>query len=292
MRSGNSAFLGSSTPVGARYGSSQGHPYVNLRTAAGGKPSTTTLTFDHPTPANKWAFVLGDVDADTIKVSARGADGKALTTGQLGWKGAFNYCVNTPKPSTCTGSGPFTDKPVWNSGRATLVGRGGDTSGASGWFQPTVPITRLTLVFSVQTGIPIYQLWTVAHDSPVITDPDPLIEVTEPGVKEELVVPPGPGRSKDPHIRVVDPPRHGRLRVTGGNTLVYKPDEGFVGTDCYRYSHVDTSSRTHLTEVCVRVRPALADTGSTSLPALPLGAGLVALGFTVRTVARRIGLRR
>lgn len=158
--SGKSAFLNASTPVGARYGSSQNKPYVNLRTALLGAPSTTTLTFDRPTPAGTWAFTLGDVDADRVVVAAHGADGKPLTTAELGWQGSFNYCQGTPKPLSCLGSGPFTDQPVWNPATSTLVGTGTDTSGASGWFQPLVPVTSITLTFSVQTGIPIYQLWT------------------------------------------------------------------------------------------------------------------------------------
>ncbi|QMU68824.1 Ig-like domain-containing protein [Streptacidiphilus sp. P02-A3a] len=160
--SGNSAFLNADTPVGARYGSSRGRPYLNLRTTRGGTPSETTLRFDRPTPAGSWAFTLGDVDADRVHVQARGADGTPLSAAQLGWQGAFNYCQGTPRPSTCIGPGPFDDMPVWLSGSSTLAGNGADSSGASGWFQPTVPVSSLTLTFSVQTGIPIYQLWTSA----------------------------------------------------------------------------------------------------------------------------------
>jgi len=159
---GLSAFLNTDTPVGARYGSSRGRAYVNLRTAVGGAPSVSTLSFERPTPAGTWAFTLGDVDADRVEVQARGADGTPLTATQLGWQGAFNYCQGTPKPATCTGPGPFNDLPVWEPRGSTLVGNGADTSGASGWFQPLVPVSSITLTFSVQTGIPIYQLWTSA----------------------------------------------------------------------------------------------------------------------------------
>ena len=162
VQSGQSAFLNADTPVGARYGSSRGKQYVNLRTALSGSPSVTTLAFDRPTPAGTWAFTLGDVDADRVEVHALGADGAPLSPAQLGWQGAFNYCQGTPKPSTCVGPGPFNDMPVWEPGSSTLVGSGTDTSGASGWFQPTVPVSSVTLTFSVQTGIPIYQLWTSA----------------------------------------------------------------------------------------------------------------------------------
>ncbi|MFI7342490.1 Ig-like domain-containing protein [Streptomyces sp. NPDC050085] len=167
VQSGNSAFLGASTPVGAKYGSSQGKPYVNLRTATGGRTSTTTLSYAHSPVPGTWALTLGDVDADRVHVSGVGADGSPLTAAQLGFKGAFNYCQNSPKPSTCAGSGPFTDMPVWDPATATLSGNGLDTLGASGWFEPTVEIRSITLRFSVQTGIPIYQLWTSTLDQKI-----------------------------------------------------------------------------------------------------------------------------
>jgi LPXTG-motif cell wall-anchored protein len=157
---GTSAFLGSSTPFGGEYGSSQGKQYLVLGTATGG-PSTTTVSFATPTPAG-WGFALGDVDADTVRVQATGADGSPVSTADLGWQGAFNYCQNTPRPTGCTGTGPFTDVPRWDPTSATLVGGILDTSGASGWFRPVVPIKSLTLTFTAQTGIPSYQLWAAA----------------------------------------------------------------------------------------------------------------------------------
>ena len=160
--SGASAFLGASTPMGARYGSSQGKAYINQGSAVGGGPSTTTLAFADPTPAGTWAFTLGDVDADLVRISATGVGGTPLTAAQLGFQGVFNYCTNSPKPSSCVGPGPFTDVPTWDPGTTTLTGNVVDTNGASGWFQPTVPVTSLTLTFTVQIGIPIYQLWTAS----------------------------------------------------------------------------------------------------------------------------------
>lgn len=160
---GANTFLNSDTPFGAAYGSSKGHNYIALRTASGLKPSVTTLDFASPTPVG-WAFTLGDVDADHVKVEATGADGSALTAAQLGWQGAFNYCQGSPKPASCTGTGPFTDMPHWDAAATTLIGSNtGDTSGASGWLRPTVPVKSLKLTFSVQSGIPIYQIWVATR---------------------------------------------------------------------------------------------------------------------------------
>ncbi|MER5747648.1 carboxypeptidase regulatory-like domain-containing protein [Streptomyces sp. NPDC002225] len=165
VQSGTSVFLGPGTPVGERYGTSQGKEYVTLRTAAGLAPSTTTLTFEQPTNAGTFAFTLGDIDADTVRVTATGADGQPLTTDQLGWQGAFNYCRSTPEPSECGAAGTDTDVPNWDPATSTLVGNGSDTTGASGWFQPTVPVSTITLTFTRQSGFPVYQLWTSSLSS-------------------------------------------------------------------------------------------------------------------------------
>jgi hypothetical protein len=157
---GTSAFLGASTPFAHTYGSSQGKQYLVLGTAATLR-STTTISFSAPPPTG-WGFALGDVDADTVRVAATGADGRPVTATDLGWQSAFNYCRNTPRPPSCTGPGPFTDLPRWRPATATLTGNVADTSGAAGWFRPMVPLTSLTLTFTAQAGIPSYQLWLAA----------------------------------------------------------------------------------------------------------------------------------
>jgi LPXTG-motif cell wall-anchored protein len=158
---GTSAFLGASTPFGQAYGSSQGKQYLVLGNALAVAPSTTTVTFGSPTPTG-WGFALGDVDADTVRIAATGANGQAVSAAELGWQSAFNYCQNTPRPTGCTGAGPFTDMPRWDPATATLIGNVADTSGASGWFRPTVAIKSVTFTFTAQTGIPSYQVWIAA----------------------------------------------------------------------------------------------------------------------------------
>lgn len=159
VQSGTSDFLGPGTPVGDRYGSSQGKEYVTLRTATGLTPSTATLTFEHPTNAGNFAFTPGGIDADSVTVAATGADGRPLTVDRLGRQGTFNQCQARLKPSACGPAGTDTDVPSWDPATNTLVGHGSDTTGASGWFQPTVPVTGITLKFGRQTGFPVYQLW-------------------------------------------------------------------------------------------------------------------------------------
>ncbi|MBA2891926.1 DUF11 domain-containing protein [Nonomuraea soli] len=155
--SGTSTFLNENTPFGKEFGGSRGENYLYFG-AKSTQPSTTEVEFDAPTPAGRWGFTLGDVDADGVMVEAFAKDGTKLTAAQLGWKGAFNYCSVGPRPSACT-SGPFTDQPTWDGAISTLQGNGPDTQGAAGWFMPTVPIVKLTLTFSVKQGIPVAQLW-------------------------------------------------------------------------------------------------------------------------------------
>ncbi|MDQ0643648.1 MSCRAMM family protein [Microbacterium murale] len=160
--SGASNWLSEGTPIGAKYGSSRDQPYLNLRPAADNatSPSTTTYTFDTPAPASGWAFALGDIDADSVRISGVSASGAALTAADLGFQDGFNYCAPgvAGKPS-CTGDP--ADVPTWDPAALTLVGNLGavDTSGSAAWFEPTTSIASLTFEFTQRSGFPVYQTW-------------------------------------------------------------------------------------------------------------------------------------
>ncbi|HEY3713390.1 MAG TPA: prealbumin-like fold domain-containing protein [Jatrophihabitantaceae bacterium] len=207
---GASTFLGPGTPVGAIYGSSRNQSYLNVATAAGNAASVTTVTFPSPTPAAGWAFALGDVDADAVQISAVGTSGLPVLWTALGWQSAFNYCAATPKPGSCTGSGPFTDVPTWNPLTSTLTGSGTDTLGAAGWFQPSAALTSITFTFTRQIGNPIFQLWLAALSVPVTGQVDgiaPSSDIPEPGVQLDLLTPSGdpvPDPSGDPVTTTAD----------------------------------------------------------------------------------------
>lgn len=158
---GATVFLGPGTPPGAKYGSSAGNPYLLLRPRADtpASPSTTTYTFDAPTPDTGWAFVFGDIDADQVRVTATDAAGGAVPAAEVSswFAGTFNY------------SASGTDLPSWNATTSTLVGNPGalDTDGASGWFEPDVRLTSLTLTFTRRAGFPVYQTWFVSRARPI-----------------------------------------------------------------------------------------------------------------------------
>ncbi|GAB6857301.1 hypothetical protein JCM13591A_14060 [Microbacterium xylanilyticum] len=163
--SGASVWLAESTDVGAKYGSSRDQQYLNLRPRADNatSPSETTYTFAHPTPTSNWTFVLGDIDADQVRITAVGPDGSALSAAQLGSRGGFNYCAPglAGKPS-CTGDA--ADVPTWDAATTTLTGNATatDTSGAAAWFEPNAPISSLTFTFTRRAGFPVYQTWFAA----------------------------------------------------------------------------------------------------------------------------------
>lgn len=160
MSSASSATLTTSTPFGARFGTSSRKQYLSIGGANGGATATAVITFDSPAPAGTWGFALGDVDADDITVTATKADGTTtLSAAELGWQGAFNYASGQ------------TDVPTWNAGTQKLTGNTTDTSGASGWFAPTVDVSTVTLVQASLSGIPTYQLWIATDDTEATPEP-------------------------------------------------------------------------------------------------------------------------
>ena len=157
---GASTWLNSATPPGARFGTSRNQSYVQIGTRSG-VASTTTMTFDTPTPASGWGFVLGDIDADRIAISAVSSSGTTITNVNAWYRGNFNYC-NGVTPNPCTVS---TDVPSWD-GVNTATGNGRDTDGASLWLAPTQSLSSLTLTFSALSGFPVFQMWLAGDTAP------------------------------------------------------------------------------------------------------------------------------
>ncbi len=120
----------------------------------------TTYQFDRPTPSSGWTFVLGDVDADQVTITATGVGGVEVPPSDLGFRSVFNYCT----PGVCSAS---SDVPSWNGTTGVLTGDAGavDTNGASAWFEPTVPLISLSFTFAQRAGFPIYQTFfsALAH---------------------------------------------------------------------------------------------------------------------------------
>lgn len=174
--SGASTWLSEGTPIGAKYGSSKDRAYLNLRPKADNatSPSTTTYSFSTPTPTSGWAFALGDIDSDSVRIHAVAPDGHVLDATELGLRDRFNYCAPgvVGKPS-CTGA--VDDIPSWDPTTLTLTGNAAaaDTSGSAAWFEPSTPISSLSFVFTRRAGFPVYQTWfaSIARDiTGMVTD--------------------------------------------------------------------------------------------------------------------------
>jgi hypothetical protein len=167
--SGASTWLSQGIEIGAKYGSSRNQPYLNLRPRADNatSPSTTTYSFATPTPTSGWAFAVGDIDADSLRIHAVAPDGHVLDATEIGLQDRFNYCADglAGKPS-CTGAAD--DVPSWDAATLTLTGNlaAADTSGSAAWFEPSTPISSLSLIFTRRSGLPVYQTWfaSIAQD--------------------------------------------------------------------------------------------------------------------------------
>lgn len=163
--------LSAATPFGAVFGDSTGENYLRMSSPTNSGSSSTTLTFAADTPATGLGLALGDVDSESITVTATTTGGAPVTAAELGWQGAFNYLNGS-------------DVPTWNAGTSTLVGNVADTQGASGWFQPTVPLSSITFTNTTLIGSPEAQLWMAA---PLNLPPTPT-----PTASAEAAVPAAP----------------------------------------------------------------------------------------------------
>jgi hypothetical protein len=165
VQNGSSTFLPAQTPVGQKYGSSHSQPYLTLRPnrVNGPPPSVTTYSFERPTPTSGWTFVLGDIDADQVTISGTGPDGTPVPPAGLGFRGVFNYCTADmiPRPECPPAKNDGSALPSWDAVSGTLLGdsEADDTAGASAWFEPTAPLSSLTLRYAQRSGNPVYQTW-------------------------------------------------------------------------------------------------------------------------------------
>ncbi|MFJ3036056.1 carboxypeptidase regulatory-like domain-containing protein [Curtobacterium pusillum] len=200
--SGASTWQGPSTDPGKVYGSSRGSTYMNQRPNAdspnAAAASTTTYTFDGATPGNgSWSFVLGDIDADQATISATVQGGAPATAAQLGYQSSYNSCSAVSAggwscPADPGGVPAGQDVPTWDAGTRTLTGNAAanDTSGATAWFTPTVPLATLTITYQQRSGFPVYQTW-FANRTAAITGTATLDGTPIPGATVTVTAPRG-----------------------------------------------------------------------------------------------------
>ena len=112
-------------------------------------------------------MTLGDIDAEYLDVSAKDAAGDPVPIADLGFRTAFNYCVGAGAPSCdSTKEQPL---PLWDPVAGRVSGpevddaddpiEWGNTEGAAVWFEPTVPLSSITVKPMWRKGFPAYQTW-------------------------------------------------------------------------------------------------------------------------------------
>lgn len=205
---GASSWLPASSSFGTRFGSSQDREYLSLRPAAdnAGSPSTTTITFDVPAPVGGWGLALGDVDAETLVVTGTDADGDPVTGAGLGLVSSFSACDASPRASACSGlTAPYA-VPTATTGATSVtladplcptVGERCDTTGAAGWFSPTVPVRSLTVTSTWKQGFPTYQLWLASAEQAVSGSVTAPCTSDRDGVRVEALRPDGSVAASD-----------------------------------------------------------------------------------------------
>ncbi|MGN8048772.1 MSCRAMM family protein [Curtobacterium sp. 22159] len=238
--SGASTWQGPSTGPGAAYGSSRGNTYLNQRPNAdsptASAASTTTYTFDGPTPGNgSWSFVLGDIDADQATIAATLQGGAAASAAQLGYQGSYNSCSSVSPggwscPADPGGVPAGKDVPTWDPGTRTLTGNtaANDTSGASAWFTPTVPLETLTITYQQRSGFPVYQTW-FANRTAGISGTATLDGAPIPGATVTVTAPRGTVYTTTANADGAY--AFPQLPVIGGYTVAVTPPDGATGPD-------------------------------------------------------------
>lgn len=180
----STATLTTASPPGGLFGTSSGYQHLSFspRSLGGGAwaSTSTTLTFEGPTPTYGWSFILGDIDSETVTITATGPGGP-VSGADLGFVSAFDL---TP-PEVVAAWDPATGE--------LSAPTGDDTTGSNAWFRPTVALTSLTVTSTRRQGSPTAYLWLAAQTASlagILTDtrsgePEPIagavIEVTGPG---------------------------------------------------------------------------------------------------------------
>ena len=167
----------------------------NVLTLAGAAANaTTTITFDHPVPADYLTLVISDLDSsnasdplysDRVTITATTDSGASLTASQLQGSASgsevFNFCnvtVNADMPTDCSGI-VATAVPVMQTPSATSVYFFGDISvssavGNSAWLAPSAEVKTLTIVWSSYAVLSDVRLaLAVTQDPTPPTPPSP-----------------------------------------------------------------------------------------------------------------------
>jgi len=190
--SGNSSWLPASSPAGQLVGSSQGKPYVSINPNTTTVPSTTTFAFATSTPVGVWGAAFGDIDAESLTISATDATGAPVAAADLGVT-SFNYCDATP--NSCSAPALPLVLPTLTSAATSVTAEDPlcpttpancNTQGGSVWIAPLVSLSTLTITSTYKAGSPAAQMWfasvarTVAGVITLDELPPVVVQLVEP----------------------------------------------------------------------------------------------------------------
>ncbi|HLP24000.1 MAG TPA: hypothetical protein VK139_08190 [Microbacteriaceae bacterium] len=179
-RDNSEEWLAADTPIGEVFGASG--PSADTQFLRVGVTAdvtgTTVFTFDEPIPADRFAIAIGDLDLDTVVVTATDADGNTVSRGGLygsSTDNAFNLCAVATQPDVCSGE---TAVPVVTdtSGSITFApDADGTDSGVTGWLAPNTDIASITITHTnAETPASTVRFWlaglaTATESSPSAT---------------------------------------------------------------------------------------------------------------------------
>jgi hypothetical protein len=166
--SGASVFLPATRGMGVVYGSSKDFPYLSIK-VDNTATTTATIELSREPAATRFAFALGDIDAETLVVSMKNAAGTDLTAAEMGAQTSFNHAsASGPVPTVTSNATEITVEDP-NCPAVPAQNETCDTDGATAWFQPTVAVKTITITSTTKTGFPRYQLWMAYTDSQVVS---------------------------------------------------------------------------------------------------------------------------
>ena len=141
--------------------------HISVKSRGDGTPfveNSAEIVFPTPVPANSLAINFVDADVEKVVINMFNGD-TALTAAEINFKGAYTAI-----------SSPTGDPSTWDPATSTLSGPGTDTTGQAAWFNPTQPVTRITLGLPDQgtqmTTSSVVYLWFAA------IRPTPTIQAT------------------------------------------------------------------------------------------------------------------
>jgi hypothetical protein len=158
------------SPFGAIFGASGPSATVNfLRTDLLNGPQTTVFTFERPVPANRLGIAFGDVDYDTVTVTATDMAGSTMTGAQLigtSTDNAFNLCADSATmPDSCGAQDASVGTVTTNAFDVVLDNNNstGGSDGVTAWIYPSAEVNTLTVT---HTGfISSIRTWMAVIDS-------------------------------------------------------------------------------------------------------------------------------